>query len=302
MQRWQADLWLVLITVIWGCTFVLAKNTLDLVDPILFVSVRFWVAGVVMIPLLIGLRRRQNRAMWRDGILAGVLLGTAYIAQTIGLDLTTPGKAAFITGLNAAMVPMLSPFLLRAFPSRATWVGVALATAGLAVMTLSESLTAQAGDLWVLACALLFALHIVAVAKFGAKHDPLAFAMTQFFSAAVIATVGTLVFEGVTLPPVETYPTLIFFGIVATAFCFAVYTWVQPFTTATHAALIYALEPVAAAIFGIIVMGTGLTGREWLGGAIMLTGVVVAELGGHFGKREVESEVLESDTASPAPS
>lgn len=295
MQQWKADVWLVLITVIWGCTFVLAKNTLALVDPILFVAVRFWVAGVVMIPLLLWLRRRQNLALWRDGLLAGTFLGTAYIAQTIGLDLTTPGKAAFITGLNAAIVPMLSPFLLRAFPSRATWLGVILATAGLATMTLSESLTGQIGDLWVLACAILFALHIIAVAKFGINHDPLAFAMTQFFSAAVIATIGTLVFEGIALPPVSTYPTLIFFGVVATAFCFAVYTWVQPFTTATHAALIYALEPVAAAIFGIIVIGEGLTGREWLGGAIMLLGVIVAELGGRFGTRPTES-------ATPAPS
>lgn len=302
MKRWQADTWLVLITVIWGCTFVLAKSTLDLVEPILFVAARFWVAGVVMIPLLVALRRRQSLALWRDGLVAGAFLGTAYIAQTIGLDLTTPGKAAFITGLNAAIVPMLSPFLLRAFPTRATWVGVALATAGLATMTLSESLTAQVGDLWVLACALLFALHIVAVAKFGVKHDPLAYAMSQFFTAAVIATVGTIAFEGVALPPTETYPTLIFFGIVATAFCFAVYTWVQPFTTATHAALIYALEPVAAALFGILVMGEGLSEREWIGGAIMLLGVVVAELGGHFGKREATTQEPESDVASPAPS
>jgi drug/metabolite transporter (DMT)-like permease len=295
MQQWKADIWLVFITIIWGCTFVLAKDTLALVEPILFVSARFWVAVVVMIPLLVALRRRQNLALWRDGLLAGTFLGTAYIAQTIGLDLTTPGKAAFITGLNAAIVPLFSPFLLRVFPSRATWIGVALATAGLAIMTLSDSLTGQTGDLWVLACAVLFALHIIAVAKFGMKHDPLAFAMTQFFSAAVIATIGTLVFEGVALPPVETYPTLIFFGVVATAFCFAVYTWVQPFTTATHAALIYALEPVAAALFGIIVMGEGLTGREWVGGAIMLLGVIVAELGGRFGSQPIE-------TASPVPS
>lgn len=293
MKRWQADTWLVLITVIWGTTFVLAKNTLDLVAPMLFVSVRFWVAALVMLPLIWGLRRRLSRAAWRDGIIAGALLGTAYISQTIGLDGTTPGKAAFITGLNAAIVPLLSPFLLRVFPSKGTWIGVILATVGLGVMTLSATMGIQTGDVWVLACAIMFALHIILVAKVGASHDPWAFATTQFFSAAVIAAIATLIFEGTTLPPLETYPTLIFFGVVATAFCFAIYTWVQPYTTATHAALIYALEPVAAALFGLIVMNEGLTGQEWAGGAIMLAGVIIAELGAQWGQRPI---------ATPSPS
>ena len=246
----------------------------------MFVAARFWVAGLVMLTILAVMRRPLNKILWRDGLITGVFLSSAYIAQTIGLDMTSTGKTAFITGLNAAIVPMLSPFLLRVMPSRMAWVGIAVAVGGLALMTLDASLTVNQGDVWVLACAVLFALHIIAVAHYGPKHDPLAFSTTQFFSAAAIATIATISFEGAPIPPESTWLTLFFFGVVATAFTFGVYTWVQPYTTATHAALIYSLEPVAAALFGIFLVGDMLAAREWVGGGLMLLGVIIAEVGG----------------------
>jgi len=288
MQRWQADLTLAGVTLIWGSTFVIVQNALDAVSPLTFVAWRFILAAVV----LGGLFHRRMRSLTRADLLAGGWLGTflagGFIFQTIGLQTTSSAKAAFITGLSVVIVPVLATLWLRKPPGRAPIVGIVLATVGLGVLTLDRNLSVQSGDLWVLACALMFALHIVGVSHFSPNHDTIRLTVVQIGVVAVLGTAAAFVFERPTLAlSVEAWEAIAFTGVAATALVFSLQVHVQRFTTPTHTALLFSLEPVFAAFFGWWLGGELLGPREWIGCGLILGGMLVAELGGG-GSEEAE--------------
>lgn len=278
MGRWRADLWLVVVTVIWGSTFVIIKGALDLVGPHLLVATRFWIAALVLTALWVPRRRRISRSIAGHGLLAGALLWSSYVTQTIGLQSTGAGKVAFITGLNVVIVPLLAALLLRQRPGRATGLGVLLATGGLALLTLDSTLSIQSGDLWVVLSAATFALHIVIIAYLAPRYPALDFALIQLWTVALLGTFVALVVERPAAPPAGAWPALLYLGVVATAVVFLLQVSAQRYTTATHTALIFALEPLFAALFALLLLGERLPPRGWLGGALILTGTLVAEL------------------------
>jgi len=289
MKRWKADIALVVVAAIWGSTFVVVKNALDAVGPLVFVGVRFWVAGSALVGLLCLQRRIAPRPIairphrLRDGALTGCFLTLGYVAQTIGLQTTEAAKAAFITGLSVVLVPVFAATLLQKPPTRAATFGVLIATAGLGLLTLNlnQGLALAPGDLWVLLGAVGFAAHITSTARFAPHHDVLPFTATQLLTTAVLSTAAALVFERhALLPPASTLPAIVYMGLIATAFVFGVQTWGQRHTAPTHTALIFALEPVFAALFAVTFSGEILAPREWLGGALILVGMLVAEIGG----------------------
>jgi len=287
MQRWKADSALVWVTAIWGSTFVVVKNALDVVGPLVFVAVRFWVAGGALVGLLLLQRKISPRPIpvrWRAlraGAFTGVFLTLGYVPQTIGLQTTEAAKAAFITGLSVVLVPLFAATLLRKPPTRAATVGVLMATIGLGFLTLdlNQRLILAPGDLWVLLCAVGFAAHITSTARFAPHHDVLPFTAAQLLTTAALSTGAALLFERhALLPPVSTLPAIVYMGFIATAFVFGVQTWGQRHTTPTHTALIFALEPVFAALFAVAFAGEILEIREWIGGALILLGMIVAEV------------------------
>ncbi len=281
MSRWQADITLVLVTLIWGSTFVVVKGALDAVGPLTFVAWRFTVAALALALLFHRRVRALSRAELRAGGIIGVWLALGYILQTIGLQYTTTGKAGFITGLSVVLVPVIAALWLRQPPGAWTAAGVAMATAGLGLLTLDASLRPAPGDLWVLGCAVAFAMHIISVSRFAPHHDPLSLTVVQIAVVALIALGGAFIFETpeVRLPR-ATWAAILFTALAATVVALGLQNSVQPFTTPTHTALIFSLEPVFAAFFGWWLAGEVLGLKELVGGALILAGMVVAELGG----------------------
>lgn len=280
MPRWQADLALGIIALIWGSTFVLVKNALDTVGPLTFVGLRFALAAAFLTLFFSRRARDLARADWQVGALLGILLALGYVFQTIGLQTTTSAKAGFITGMSVVIVPIMATLLLRRPPGRWAVAGIAVATIGLALLTLNADLSVQSGDLWVLACAVAFALHIVVIARYSQRHDPVRLTLAQLVIVALFATVAAFVFETPRLNlPVKTWAALAFMGVVATALVFSVQVYVQRFTTPTHTALLFSLEPVFAALFGWWWAGEQLGARALLGCGLILLGMIVAELG-----------------------
>ena len=288
MKRWKADSALVLVTAIWGSTFVVVKNALDMVGPLVFVAVRFWVAGGTLVGLVFLQRKIASRPIpirpraLRDGALTGIFLALGYVPQTIGLQTTEAAKAAFITGLSVVLVPVLAATLLHKPPTRAAAFGVLIAAIGMGLLTLNlqQSFVLAPGDLWVLLCAIGFAAHITSTARFAPHHDVLPFTATQLLTTAVLSTGAALLFERhALLPPVPALPAIVYMALIATAFVFGVQTWGQRHTSPTHTALIFALEPVFAALFAVAFAGEILETREWIGGALILLGMVIAEVG-----------------------
>jgi drug/metabolite transporter (DMT)-like permease len=278
-RQLQADLALGLVTLIWGSTFVVVKNELANIGPLAFVALRFTFAFLFMVLLTSRSLRRSSRQQLAAGALIGVFLFGGYALQTLGLRYTTASKAAFITGLCVVLAPLFARLVLRQTPNRPAMVGVALATVGLGLLSLVDSLTPTLGDLLVLGCAASFALHIVAISRFAPRMDTAALTTVQIGVVAVAGTVSTAFLEP--LPTTVRWGTLQVaagMGIVATAFAFSIQNRVQAFTTPTHTALVLSLEPVFGALFAYLLAGERLGPREILGCGLILAGMLVAEL------------------------
>jgi drug/metabolite transporter (DMT)-like permease len=294
MKRWQADLTLGMVALIWGSTFVVVQNALDDVAPLTFVAFRFIVASAFLVVLFYHRVRQITRRDLLSGGLIGVWLALGYIFQTIGLQSTTSAKAGFITGLSVVIVPVLTTVLLRRPPGRGPVIGIVTATVGLGLLSLNKNLSIQSGDLWVLGCAFAFAMHITSVAYFSPRHDPIRLSLAQIAAVAILALGGAAGFETPTLHlPARAWAAIVFTGALATALAYGLQVYVQRFTTPTHTALLFSLEPVFAAFFGWWWSHELLGGRELIGCGLILAGMIVAELGDH---REVEN----SERVAPA--
>jgi drug/metabolite transporter (DMT)-like permease len=194
---------------------------------------------------------------------------------------TTASKAGFITGLSVVLVPVLGLFMLRHRPGGWAWAGIALATTGLALLSLrlDQRLEASRGDLLVLGCAMAFATHIVLIARTSSWTDPLRLTTVQVIVAGLLNALSALIFgQQVASMSQEVWASVAFLGVAATALAFLVQVSVQRFTSATHTALIFTLEPVFAAIFGSWLHNDVLTLSGWVGAALILTGMLVTEL------------------------
>lgn len=276
----HADLGLILITLIWGSAFTVVKKSLAQVSPVLFIALRFWVATAVVLAFAPGVVRGITRDTLRRGlVLAAALLG-GFLFQTVGLRSTTPSRSAFITSLSVLLVPIFGMFLFGHRPRPRTIAGVALATVGLGFLTLTKlELKFSRGDTLTLICAIFFALHILMLARYLKASDFRQLVVIQLAGSAVIGTLLTPMLE----TPFLVWDSLftfyfLFTGVLATGFAFYVQNQAQQYTTANRAALIFSLEPFFAALVAYWFLGQALTGKEWLGGVLVLAGILTSEL------------------------
>lgn len=276
----QADLALVAVTFIWGSGFTFAKQGLSSVSPVLFVALRFWVAALAMGICMPGLIRSISRDAFLKGCgLAAVLLG-AFVFQTAGLQSTTPSYSAFITSLCVLMVPLLGLLLYRDRPGPRLLAGIGLATLGLCLLLVKPGdLRIRPGDVWTLGGAFLFALQILLLGHVVTNANYRQLQLVQMAGAAVLGTVLVPVLE---TPRMVWSAALAFYlfmtGALATALAFYVQASAQRLTTPNRAALIFSLEPVFAALFAYWILGHRLALQEWIGGALVLAGILISEL------------------------
>ena len=292
----KAHLLLALITLIWGSTFVLMKAALRDCSPLALNAAR-----MVLAALLLGIYYRKDIArMTRPSLLMGCTVGfflfLGYAFQTTGLQLTTPSKSAFLTGISTVLVPLLLVTFWRAriHPWRA--VGIFLAITGLFFMTvpagrhgLADFAHVNSGDLLTIACAFAFAFHIIFLGR-GSQRFPFAqIAVLQVAVAAALMGTAALFLEQPHLRLNGTViATILITGVLGTAVAFTVQAWAQQFTPATHAALIFTLEPVFAWLTSFIYMNERLGIRAGAGALLILAGVLVSELLGAVARADTE--------------
>ncbi len=280
-RRRAAEALLAANTIIWGATFVLVKAALQDVSPILFVALRFSLATVVLAAAF-GVRA-WKQFTWKaaaSGAVAGTFLFGGYFFQTLGLKLTTAPKSAFLTGLASIMVPLLGSLVYRNRPQLTETIGIILATAGLALMTLEGPLTrVNPGDLLTLCCAAAFAGHVLTLGSYARKVGFELLCLTQVATAAAWAI---LLFRVVDQPSLVWRPAVVWAilvtGLLCTALAFSVQAWAQRYTTSARTALLYLLEPVVAWLTSYLWVGEGLTGRGAAGAVLILGGVLAVEL------------------------
>ena len=281
MNRRKADAALAFNALVWGTTFVLNKEALHYISPLLLLAARFTLAGLALVVLYQRAVRVQIVAgiAW-GGCLAGLFLFGGFAFQTIGLKYTSPTKSAFITGLCTVMVPLLAALVYRSRPRVSELVGVSVATIGMGLLTLEGPFgSIGRGDLLTLLGAAAFAAHIVTLGHYSASVGFELLSVAQVSAAAVSALSLFWWVEPVQVQwqPVVIWAILIT-GLLCTAVAFTVQAWAQRFTSSTRTALIYALEPVFAWMTSWIVLGESLSGRAAGGALLILAGVLLVEV------------------------
>ena len=268
---------LVVVTAIWGYTFVPVQKAIGLYPVFAFLAVRFAISTAVLAPFAWRPLLRLPRAGVLAGAGAGLLLGAAYGLQTAGLELTTVSSTGFITGLYVVLTPIIALAVYRTPVPAVAWVGVALALAGLLLLNGVPGGSAI-GNALVLGNALAQSLQIVAMERFAPRYDPRALTFLQMAVSCAGFTAIALSRGELELPrDASVWYALVATGVFAGALGYLVATWVQSRTTAARAALVFTLEAPFAAVFGVLLLSERLGWLGWSGCAVMLAGIVLAE-------------------------
>ncbi len=285
----KAHLLLLAVVFVWGSTFVLVKDALADVSPLLFNLMRMALAA-----LCLGILYRRHighieRRALLFGAVTGLFLATGYQFQTAGLRLTTASKSAFITGMTVIFVPLLVvlPRLRPAGTHAPRWnafAGALLAFAGIVFLTVPahagfDFRSINAGDLLTLACALGFACHVLALAHFSPRMRFEQLALLQVSFATVFMAISLPVFEQPYIHwSARVMIALAVAAVLATAVAFTVQSWAQQFLPATHTAVLFTLEPVFAWLTSWIILGERLGLRSGIGALLILGGICITEL------------------------
>jgi drug/metabolite transporter (DMT)-like permease len=268
---------LVGVTAVWGYTFLAVQDAVVSMPVMDFLAWRFLVASVVMIVLRPTCLRNVTRLELLRGLGLGTILGLGYIAQTYGLRYTSAAISGFITGMFVVLTPVMSWVLLRRRTNRNTWMLVALATVGLALLSL-KGWSVGIGELLTLGCAVFFAIHIVFLGEWSSQYEPYTFALLQIGAVAVISLTAATP-GGIAMPPNPVVWRIIgITGVLATAVAFFVQTWAQSLVSATRAAVVMTMEPVFAGLFAVVIGGNQLTLRNLAGAACILAAMLIINL------------------------
>jgi drug/metabolite transporter (DMT)-like permease len=268
---------LIAVTAVWGVTFVQVKDAVEIYPLFAFLAVRFAIATLTLAVPAAGRVRSLGRAGVGAGTLLGLLLAGGYALQTAGLERTTVSSTGFITGMYVVLTPVIALVLLRSRIGAAAWVGVALSTAGLAMLSGIHAGSA-AGDLLVLAGAAVYSLQIVLMERYAPRFDALAFTLVEMLAACL--GLGSVALGTGDLPMPHgwtVWSALLVTGVFASALAFLVQTWAQRRTSATRTALTFAMEPVFTALFGYTLAGDRLGALGWGGAVAIMAGIVLAE-------------------------
>lgn len=278
----RANLLLLLAAFIWGLAFVAQKNGLDFLPPFSFNGLRFLLGGLVLLPVALLRRPAQGttsgRSLWLGGLLCGFFLFLAASAQQIGLLWTTAGKAGFLTALYVVIVPLLSPLLGK--PVRPIlWLCIALAVAGLYLLCLNDTWSVNRGDLLELFCALMFAFHILVIDRVAPHADGIRLSCLQFWVCGLLSLPLILFVEHPAPSAVAAaWLPLLYTGVLSCGVAYTLQVVAQKNTSPTVASLIMCLESLFALLAGFVVLREPVSPREWLGAALLLSALLLAQL------------------------
>jgi len=275
----KSDIVLILVTMVWGTTFIIVKNAIQTLPVYNFLFIRFLLAFLLLTIIFHKKLKTIDKKTLAVASVIGAMLFLGYAFQTMGLKYTTASKSGFISGFSVVLVPILEAVFLKRKPTKPAIVGIVLAFMGLILLTTNIDFTVNIGDFLTLLCAFSFGMQIVLIAKYASTLDTYLLATIQIGIVALLSGIITLLLEKPFVPTsFNVWAAIVITGVFATAFAIVAQNTMQAYTTATHAALIFALEPVFAAIAAFLIGGEVMSFRAILGGIFMFTGIVLSEL------------------------
>ena len=292
----RADLLLLVASAIWGVAFVAQQDAAKSLDAVSILAIRFLMGAAILAPVIIVRRVRKvnmpspGALLWSGGLFAGLAMLLAAYLQQRGIESTTASSAGFITGLYVLFVPLIG-LMLGQRVGWSAWLGVTLATVGLYLLSVSAELHMSRGDLLVLGCAVIWAIHVLIIGRYAPRCDPIELAAVQFLVTGVVAAIF-MMSRG--LPEwshiSSSWISLTYLGALAVGVAFTLQVVGQRTAPPTHAAILLSMESPFAAIAGALLIAERLSGREYLGCALMLAGILVSQLlGRNAAKKNTET-------------
>lgn len=276
---------LVLVTIIWGTTFVLIQDTVKFVNPFLIVSGRTFIAAFVMF-IILKIKTPKlifNKKSIIQGSIMGLLMATTFASQTIGLKYTSTGHSAFITGSAVIIVPIILLMIYKEIIKLQELIPILIVFVGLYLLTYnsgSQSENMWKGDLITLITMSSYAMHIILAGKYVKNDNVYSIVSYQFLSAGIASFIMSLFF-GNSNPNVfnfNTIASILYLGIFATLFCYFIIVWVQKYESSVKVALVFTLEPVFAAFFGYLFIREKMNFNEIIGAISILIGLIIYQL------------------------
>lgn len=286
-----AALALLSVAAIWGSTFFLIKEILNELAPLEFLAVRFTLAAILGNILFFPRIRQSSWPVWKQGGVLGAVYFLAQVFQTQGLRSVDASVSGFLTGMYVVFTPILLFLIFRERIAARTVYAVLVATIGLAVLSLN-GFSIGAGEMLTLLGAVMFALHIVLLAKWATKYDVLTLAVVQL-NAIAVCSIAVGLPQGLTLPQTSAaWISLLYMTLFAALGAMVLQTWAQSRINAATAALIMLTEPIFASTFAILLGGENLSLRLCVGGALMLGAMLLTELGEDLEPRKLRKSFL----------
>jgi drug/metabolite transporter (DMT)-like permease len=275
-----AVLGLLAVTAVWGSTFVMIADIVTRIDVADLLAARFTIAALLLLPFAVPALRRMSRRTVGYGVLLGLAYGTAQFLQTYGLAHTSPALSGFLTSMYVVLTPLLAFVLFRVPLSARVSVALILAVTGVAVLTLrSGGIAIGLGEILTLAGAAVYALHIVCLSRWSNQGDVFGLTAVQLLVLGGVSVLAALP-GGIALPQNgRDVGVVLYLAIAAGVVAVLVQTWGQSHLPAARAAIVMCMEPVWAAGFAVALTAQALTGRLVGGGASILAGMLVAEIG-----------------------
>ncbi len=294
LKKYRGEGALLLNTLIWGGTFVIIKNALQDVSPMLFVSIRFTLAALIIFPFLFKILKKTNKAALFAGFILGVIYFLGFATQTIGLNYTTATKSAFITGTFIIFTPIFQLIIEKRMPKKGNIIGIILVLIGLMFLSSRGSSffdifkeigsNFNLGDFFTLICAIFFALYIVYIDIYTKRHD---FKPLVFMQIAVTGISGIIFSVLLSLTNIETIKftfngnlifAVLYTALLATIITTTLQTKFQKEVSPTKAGIIFSFEPIFSAVFAFFVLSEKISNFGLLGCVFIFSGLLATEL------------------------
>lgn len=287
-DKFKGSFLLLLAALIWGSSFIVMKSAVNFLTPNVLLFVRFTLATLVMIIMFYKYIKDTCIRDLKGGAITGTCLFLAYLIQTLGLTMTTPGKNAFLTAIYCAIVPFLVWLFYHKRPDNYNFVAALLCVSGVALVSLDGDLTMNTGDLLTICGGFFYALHILAIKKYSQEMHPIKLTTLQFGMTAILALFGSLLFEDITVikqidsSVILQIGYLVFFATALTLLCQNIG---QNLVSECNAAILLSLESVFGVIFSVLLYGEVLTLKVIAGFVIIFVAIIVSETKLSFLKR-----------------
>ena len=279
----KSDFILLFVATIWGFAFVAQRIGMDHVGPFTFNGLRFVLGCLSLLPIIYFQRNspsaKTNTGLIKSGIISGIFLFLGISFQQVGLVYTTAGKAGFITGLYVIFVPFLNLFFKQDKTGFGTWIGAVLACVGMFLLSVTNNMRMEFGDVLVLFSAICFAFHLIIIGRWSSRFNTAKLSFVQCIVCSVLSLLVAAVFETFILADIlKIIIPLLYGGVMSVGVAYSLQIYGQKNSPASHAAILLSLEAVFAAIGGWLILNEILSGRAFLGCVLMLAGMLISQL------------------------